>query len=748
MLIDKRQQYVIEQVPKKSADNEEDGDNVPKNTRYLIHKQYVTELGCLILPFFHITAQLGTTSSQPLVPRENDSSETFPEVSLVSEQDHAVMYRGSKIDIPTAKTDLHMATATFHLPMSILTLFVNLAAINTNQRALPCYMTQPDVNNRIVTKTDIYDEKLVGKANRQSKEWGTLETAWGTAPQTLNAAKAVIFLYEVHAKGVHEDEVFDPAKLQPCLSTISKATALVGYPVARRLTLPSASSLFAAITGKDPAVLFHTQFLGVRNEPELEDQLAHRLVCSALVHMRTRYHGLKKSKDWEELYCHLWSLFSKKFLAKRTSPENETYTDAEMTIFKALPRMPKTDVEVRKGVRHMVNAISPVRLAFLDGQRRAGGVMYALMNRLPENSLEELAESLRPETRTGKLVATHTPDYARLSSWVAVDSVRAKVEDDSVGDRTILGAIEVNILKRHSEVLQQDLTSNRERTSQDTLTGVLSSLEMDSDFAHRYLVMGELQTRKKTQKSEDEEDDWIKNSQVYGSLRDYVLRMLYSDTTKSMQLLVANAKRGMGKPFMDAPESEKLNVFLETNTATLDSEKITTLNFVKDKPRTRKDLNSIAVLCANYVSSKQTLNRLVNLVTLEYGHLAYQLSDGPDGNNGTKNMKNQFIGYPGENGKLYGVSTWSFVLPQFFLVGKRDKLVSFSAVRSFVLPQFFLVGKRDKLVAFSAVPSFVLPPFFLVGKRDKLVAFSAVPSFVLPPFCLVGKRDKLVAFSQ
>jgi hypothetical protein len=60
----------------------------------------------------------------------------------------------------------------------------------------------------------------------------------------------------------------------------------------------------------------------------------------------------------------------------------KSYT--KMHFLELFPEKLKNPAETRKCVWMFMNAISPVRIGFLDGQRCACGAVNACLNRLPE----------------------------------------------------------------------------------------------------------------------------------------------------------------------------------------------------------------------------------------------------------------------------------------------------------------------------------------------------------------------------
>jgi hypothetical protein len=94
-----------------------------------------------------------------------------------------------------------------------------------------------------------------------------------------------------------------------------------------------------------------------------------------------------------------------------------------MHFLELFPEKLKNPAETRKCVWMFMNAISPVRIGFLDGQRHACGAVNACLNRLPETSIEQLVDSFDPAKEDINLVAPKNPNLHVLSEWMTVEVV-------------------------------------------------------------------------------------------------------------------------------------------------------------------------------------------------------------------------------------------------------------------------------------------------------------------------------------
>jgi hypothetical protein len=97
--------------------------------------------------------------------------------------------------------------------------------------------------------------------------------------------------------------------------------------------------------------------------------------------------------------------------------------NSNMHFLELFPEKLNNPAETRKCVWMFINAITPVRIGFLDGQRHACGAVNACLNRLPETSIEELVDSFDPEKEEINLVASKNPNLGVLLEWMTVEAV-------------------------------------------------------------------------------------------------------------------------------------------------------------------------------------------------------------------------------------------------------------------------------------------------------------------------------------
>jgi hypothetical protein len=242
--------------------------------------------------------------------------------------------------------------------------------------------------------------------------------------------------YEVHSSN-SDDDIVNPAWLIPSLDKIGMSTRLNGNPVARPLTVDSAQTFFVAVTGIDPSDVFSEEMKSAYVSTENDHSgLATQIVSTALVIMHDKFNNLASPDDWWALHSHL-----KKHLGiplvvsiqesldefKVSNWEKRILGAADKSeyLLKNLPE-PSNDVELWRQVWLLTNCVSPVRIGYLDGNRRVTGAVYGLMQRIPETSIKNLEESLDLDSYQQKciLVSDHDVDMKQLSTWAPVTVVQ------------------------------------------------------------------------------------------------------------------------------------------------------------------------------------------------------------------------------------------------------------------------------------------------------------------------------------
>jgi hypothetical protein len=176
--------------------------------------------------------------------------------------------------------------------------------------AYPCFFNQPNVNNRTINVTDIFDPIKSQTPNHGTDDyWGMIETAWGDSPQRNVTSKAVVYFHEVCNEPLNSMKL-NNSEYNATMSFYNKTLSLIGHPYAVKLTLEGTSSLFCALTGREASVLFAKEFKGAANTELKVEKLAQRIACSAIQHMQLKFNSLQNWGDWDNLYEYLHNFLS------------------------------------------------------------------------------------------------------------------------------------------------------------------------------------------------------------------------------------------------------------------------------------------------------------------------------------------------------------------------------------------------------------------------------------------------------
>ena len=434
---------------------------------YAVDASHIAQLGGLFLPFFGIPEKEvedpyapnpDTDSPGKKLPAKKQAPTNYSYSStiekdfpvMVPERENTQVFQGTIDEVSSLeRMTPFLSQCTIQLPMTIANLFMNLGAFEYEGHFLPCYLNQPDVNNR-----DVINAGQFRSLEGSEEYYGYLQTAWGESDAlTMTSAKAVVLFYEVHA--LDGDDGDPHARLNPCLRSISGDASLAGDPFATRLTLDAATSLCIAFTGKHPSTLYPDDFPVTGPADGKEDELAHRLVCTVLQYIRVRWNSLSTRDDYEDLFYFLCSLISHPMTDpyKKGEKEKHFIGHIELNV-----NAPKHDLVLRKYVWMLMNAITPIRISFLDGLGRAAGTLYALLNRFPEQSARQLYHSVDPTSINKTLLkADRDADFSVVSDGVTMYSVRPNV-DQKQAPNNKLGNVELKLLKHHSQLVQESVT--------------------------------------------------------------------------------------------------------------------------------------------------------------------------------------------------------------------------------------------------------------------------------------------------
>jgi hypothetical protein len=560
------------------------------------------------------------------------------------------------------------------LPSCLLALMSNLAATTTNDTIVPIYLSQPDMNNRNVDINHVYSRDNANMEVRSDDSWGTLETAWGESPFNMSAVKAVAVFYEVRlpemisepnpdeespAKQFPDEphpDLDSPAKLFPSLNTIVERK-LIGDPIARRLRLQSAKSFWMLMSGQNADVVFGETLKSYANKQE--EVLAQCLVIATLNLMRLRFNSLKKDKDWLHLYYHLENLLQTHF----------TYESDKIQIFSDDRPAPKSMLEVRMGVWSMINFLTPIRIAFLDAQRRIAGCIYAMMQTYPESSLEDLKERMDAEDDK-EYMTEKEPDTGKvLSQLVTTEFLIPCVNSNLEEPNHDFSPEELKLCTQHSQFIQRSTSVARKRSMSDALLSLCTEIR-NAGLA----ISAELVYRKETPKDSHairSLHDSEKNKKHISRIHEFVLKELMKDSSGVFSNYCVNAFREVGK-FDKANETswdsdvmeergtqqfsgnveERVKSMLETNRTYLEEQEGLKGMFTRQKaPITRTELNMFGILFGNFIHSAKSVESLMEIINVNGGSKAVDIIQ----EDCFENHDGLIMGSKDSNGKLYGV---------------------------------------------------------------------------------------------
>ena len=566
----------------------------------------------------------------------------------------------SDINSTTAERYFHSSSAL--IPSCLLALMSNLAAASYKGSIVPVYLSQPDMNNRKVNIEHVYDSEKANLPVRSDNDWGTMETAWGDSPFNMSATKAVAVFYEVRMPnsrigvGINQ-RGWDDAKVVPCLKSISEQK-LIGDPYARHLTLESAKSFWMLMSGEDPKQVFG-DFLE-KNVRKPEESVAQCLVISTLTLMRLRFNSLRAYGDWLHLYYHLEKLLQTKF----------HYGQTPVQIFTDDRPVPKSMLDVRMGVWSMINFLTPIRIAFLDAQRRNAGCIYAMMQTFPENGLEDL-DSRRTSEDVHEYMTAREPKMEKmLSDVVTTDFLIPVVASRMQNPEGVFSVAELRLCKQHSEFIQRSTTVAKKRSLADALLSLCIEIR-NAGLA----ISAELVYRKEGPKDKNEkrkQKDSLKNENHITEIREFVLKELMKDSSEALSnYSVIAFKHEAGKsekanenggdsevaeegsvPQSTGALKERVDLMVETNRKYLKDIRVGGMYTRKTTPPTRTDLNMIAILFGNFIHSPKSVECFIEIINVNGGSKAMDIVLQEDC---FRNQESLVMGSKVSTGKLYGV---------------------------------------------------------------------------------------------
>ena len=548
------------------------------------------------------------------------------------------------------KVDNYMSTVSMLLPMTVLSLLINPAAALSGTKIVPVYVTQPNVNNRNVKVTDLYDKTMVGKPNRTADQYGTMETAWGVGPHNMDAQKITIMFYSVHPSNSSSD----PGRITSVLSSIGAGTGLAGDPVAKKITFDEAACFFRCVTNDEVTNRFPTENFGSAENQTEENAV--RIVLVSLEYIQLKFRSLRNDADRRGFYQYLRDIFIKEYKVYNLDKAETNYSTAIWETEWDFD----TANELNKRIWLMVVSLTPIRGGILDGLRRTTSGTYSLLQTLPESSLSDLASRLNAESSAGFLTK-EKPSYDILTKLITVDVVMAV--SNKKGEDNGFSREEMLLYRQHSDYIQRTLVSARKRTFRDAISTIANDLASDQVLNNTVCVLGEILHReeKPPDVNETKDSDAEKNSPQIATVIDHVIERLCSESARSVELLTVQALTDLKDVTDDMSKSDKINKLLALNKSTLASDNVKGIFTRNSLIKVRQDLNFIAYLIANFVTDTESANSLSRIANDNIGNRQKKLFD--TGISFAKNEDGKIIGKIGSDGVTYGVSGCENALP-------------------------------------------------------------------------------------
>jgi hypothetical protein len=486
-----------------------------------------------------------------------------------------------------------------------------------NTCLLPNSLNQPFVNSRETLTSHIYDADIASldAQERDHKRWGTMETAQGLSKMhSFDMATAHVLPYRITCK--EPGKVVTPTAAT-CKATLSSIDApIVGSPYACKL--------------KGQQVFYALNLFGVDPKPLTEDSSALELFSVLLLHIDSTYNSLGSMEDYARLFVDLTTVISQAHEPLIGEPSRITpggiifsptladYIFISSTPFFSGMKIPTSNLELRNSVKALLHALTHIRIAFIDGLRRASGARQALIQRFPERSLTELALDYSKDSSI--LFAPAKPDYRELSK-----SVNVVLKVPTIGNKTSssFSDAELALCRASSEYIQDCLSQIKARNFGDTLTQICNELQ---DSPAGLIIPGELIQRAHSAKDSLAKVPTLQKNQVQTKLLwTWCHKFLCTDTAECIQDLVKdclhNISQSSDSPFTADSLCEKFLTNLEKRSTSTIFEHANFNNY--DRP----DLVSIVLFLGNYLFDKKSTKCLIQLVnTVSLGVFAQDLT--------------------------------------------------------------------------------------------------------------------------
>lgn len=492
-----------------------------------------------------------------------------------------------------------------HVPVVILALFLNKSVTEIDEKCLPVSITQPNVNNRQVLVTHVFNPDHDNSPRRD--DFGTLETALGLGPHTFHMAQYYCFPYEVCEGHPSTTDAKDSSTLIPVLDS-HKNVRLVGSPSSKRMSFQSAIELFSFFTGLKP----EEYFIGWIEPSATELRIrALQLFTATLRYMAERFHNLATDNDWLDLY---W------FLRTRL----ETNISHQGSLFKIYwqgMEPPSSFRMLRCKVWLMLLTVTKIRIGVLDGARRIAGTAYGIMERVPESTGVDQLIAVFFDLNNKTEILQDSLSLERVSKPCNVTMVQTSIEE-SVGE--MFASTELLLCRMYSDIIQSNLTKIKPRTLRDAINTICDTICM----GRKEYIPGEFQLRRVSETSDSKRDttknDEKKNCEQMIRFCDQLVQLLCRETCPQIRDIVTKAIGEATAAELSLDEGHLEKILIEK--IRKDNEILCNPVFLrKTLPETRKDLMGILYFFMHLIGDDNMLSDLQLLVNKRTNAPIYSL---------------------------------------------------------------------------------------------------------------------------
>lgn len=532
------------------------------------------------------------------------------------------------------KSSDYFSSISINVSLSVLSLMSNFGAVQSSidKALLPCYLSQPKINNRLTRANKIYNEEIASRPVEGREEFSMLETAWGKSDKGFDPESYTVTFYQV-GEGVKES----CAHILPSMNSefFAEFDGLVGNPVGYKPTEENAKRLFVCITG-------HTwdDFLTKEEKTtydEWEEQDKAMVICAkVLLYIHYVYYGLNSQEQWDYLLMDLSSILCQKVdynfprSGGKLGPDNSG-KDVALMQFNDLTLHGPTAACTRHKCMLFMNAINCLRSGHLDGGGRLGGLMYGLLERYPENirGLALSDRSMEGNEFSLKLHSGIPPDFQTLSKPCIIRLVQANVKTD-MNEMT---RDDLFLNSEYSDYIQKELSGAERQSAVDAITNILQQCIDERSDISDYMQPGELKWRKDTTKAKDKilkKEDAKKNQTQLQNFWKQITIKLDQEKSDSIRDLFAVAKKSIFLETKSAPTQTDLQMSAGDPENGISSERFAerVIDYFQERritgpydrsgiTTTRPDINGLVFLISNFVCNKSSCSDLLSLLANE-----------------------------------------------------------------------------------------------------------------------------------